>query len=66
MNHTKFVDWVTIWLVHFPKQTKSDRPNYRITPDYAVIAGFHLILTFAQTNDITLGYVHFTISKSAL
>ena len=34
MNHTRFADWVTIWIVHLPDLTDTGEANYRIGPDY--------------------------------
>ena len=30
MDHTRFADWVTIWVVHLLKRTEMGGPNYRI------------------------------------
>ena len=32
---TRFADWVTIWVVHFPGRTETSGSNYRIIPDSA-------------------------------
>ena len=32
-TYTRFVDWVTICVVHLPKCTEMGRPNYRIEAD---------------------------------
>ena len=29
MNHTRFADWVTIWVVHLLEQTERGGPNYQ-------------------------------------
>ena len=43
MNHTRFANWVTIWVEHFPEWTKMGGPNYGIRADYVgrAIAGCH-------------------------
>ena len=35
MNHTRFADWVTIWVAHLPERTETNWPNYSIGPDCA-------------------------------
>ena len=35
MNYTKFVDWVTIWVVHLLERTKPEWPYYLTRPDCA-------------------------------
>ena len=38
MNHTRFADWVTTWVVHLPEWTETGGHNYRIFP--AIRRGF--------------------------
>ena len=38
MNHMRFADLVTIWVVHLLEWTEIGGPNYRIGPDSAGIA----------------------------
>ena len=33
MNHTRFADWVTIWVLHFLERAETGGPNYCIGPD---------------------------------
>ena len=36
MDHTRFADWVSIWVVHLiQEQTKVGGPNYSMGPDCA-------------------------------
>ena len=35
MNHTRFSDWVTFWVVHLLEQIQMGRPYYLIGPDRA-------------------------------
>ena len=34
MNHTRFADWVTMWVVHLPERTETGGLNYHIGPDF--------------------------------